>query len=145
MSLMLALMQAAVAAAPVAEAQQGVTSYGPEFFAAQQPSTAVDMLNRIPGFTLGNHHFVPGFPQMAWPMVEWVLETRYREIFAPGSIAERSIIVTGCGESQLIDLMNDCLARYPRLKVFSLPRMGEQRHVELGVRGAAEDVPRAGA
>jgi molybdopterin-biosynthesis enzyme MoeA-like protein len=99
--------------------------------------------NRIPGFTLANHHFVPGFPQMAWPMVEWVLENRYREIFAPGSIAERSIIVTGCGESQLIDLMNDCLARYPRLKVFSLPRMGEQRHVELGVRGDAADVPAA--
>jgi molybdopterin-biosynthesis enzyme MoeA-like protein len=76
-------------------------------------------------------------------MVEWVLETRYREVFAPGSIAERSIIVTGCGESQLIDLMNECLARYPRLKVFSLPRMGEQRHVELGVRGEAGDVPAA--
>jgi molybdopterin-biosynthesis enzyme MoeA-like protein len=99
--------------------------------------------NRIPGFSLGNHHFVPGFPQMAWPMVEWVLENRYREIFAPGSIAERSIIVRGCGESQLIDLMNDCLARYPKLKVFSLPRMGEQRHVELGVRGDAADVPAA--
>ncbi len=99
--------------------------------------------NRIPGFSLGNHHFVPGFPQMAWPMVEWVLENRYRDLFAPGSIAERSIIVRGCGESQLIDLMNDCLARYPRLKVFSLPRMGEQRHVELGVRGDAGDVPAA--
>jgi molybdopterin-biosynthesis enzyme MoeA-like protein len=99
--------------------------------------------NRIPGFTLGRHHFVPGFPQMAWPMVEWVLENRYRDAFAPGSIAERSIIVTGCGESQLIDLMNHCLACYPRLKVFSLPRMGEQRHVELGVRGHADDVPAA--
>ena len=99
--------------------------------------------NRIPGFTLGNHHFVPGFPQMAWPMVEWVLDNRYRDFFAPGSIAERSIIVTGCGESQLIDLMNECLARYPRLKVFSLPRMGEKRHVELGVRGHAADVPAA--
>ena len=99
--------------------------------------------NRVPGFSLGNHHFVPGFPQMAWPMVEWVLENRYREVFAPGSIAERSIIVRGCGESQLVDLMNDCLALYPRLKVFSLPRMEPQRHVELGVRGHAADVPAA--
>jgi molybdopterin-biosynthesis enzyme MoeA-like protein len=99
--------------------------------------------NRIPGFTLGSHHFVPGFPQMAWPMVEWVLEQRYKDRFAPGSIAERSIIVRGCGESQLIDLMNDCLARYPRLKVFSLPRMEPVRHVELGVRGDAGDVPAA--
>ena len=97
--------------------------------------------NRIPGFTLRTHHFVPGFPQMAWPMVEWVLDRSYRELFAPGSIAERSIIVRGCGESQLIDVMNDCLARYPRLKVFSLPRMEPVRHVELGVRGDAADVP----
>ncbi|MDB5904464.1 MAG: Molybdopterin-binding protein [Betaproteobacteria bacterium] len=99
--------------------------------------------NRIPGFSLGDHHFVPGFPQMAWPMIEWVLDTRYRECFARGSIAERSIIVRGAGESQLIDLMNQCLASYPRLKVFSLPRMEPQRHIELGVRGDAAEVPAA--
>ena len=97
--------------------------------------------NRIPGFSLNGHHFLPGFPQMAWPMMEWVLDTRYRELAAPGRIGERSIIVTGCGESQLIDLMNECLARYPRCKVFSLPRMQpNSRHVELGVRGDAQDV-----
>jgi molybdopterin-biosynthesis enzyme MoeA-like protein len=99
--------------------------------------------NRIPGFTLKHHHFVPGFPQMAWPMVAWVLDTHYRHLFDPGRIAERSIIVRGAGESQLIDLMNQCLSRYPALKVFSLPRMGEDRHVELGVRGDASQVPAA--
>lgn len=99
--------------------------------------------NRIPGFSLRGHHFLPGFPQMAWPMMEWVLDTRYRELAAPGRIGERSIIVTGCGESQLIDLMNACLARYPRCKVFSLPRMQPARHVELGVRGDANVVETA--
>src|SRR3712207_9298316 len=38
----------------------------------------------------------------------------------PICIAERSIIVRGAGESQLIDLMNQCLTRFPQLKVFSL-------------------------
>ena len=38
-------------------------------------------VNRIPGFSLREHHFVPGFPQMAWPMVEWVLDNRYRALF----------------------------------------------------------------
>jgi molybdopterin-biosynthesis enzyme MoeA-like protein len=99
--------------------------------------------NRIPGFSVGDHHFVPGFPQMAWPMMAWVLDTRYRALFDPGRIAERSIIVRGAGESQLIDLMNHCLERYPRLKVFSLPRMEPDRHVELGVRGDATQVPDA--
>ena len=99
--------------------------------------------NRIPGFSLNRHYFLPGFPQMAWPMMAWVLDTYYSELFAPGRIGERSIIVTGCGESQLIDLMNACLARYPRCKVFSLPRMQPDRHVELGVRGDAADVATA--
>jgi molybdopterin-biosynthesis enzyme MoeA-like protein len=99
--------------------------------------------NRIPGFSMRDHHFVPGFPQMAWPMMAWVLDTRYRALFDPGRIAERSIIVRGAGESQLIDLMNHCLERYPRLKVFSLPRMEPDRHVELGVRGDATQVPDA--
>ena len=99
--------------------------------------------NRIPGFSLNGHYFLPGFPQMAWPMMAWVLDTYYAELFAPGRIGERSIIVTGCGESQLIELMNACLTRYPRCKVFSLPRMQPDRHVELGVRGDAADVATA--
>ena len=92
--------------------------------------------NRIPGFTLGRHHFLPGFPQMAWPMMAWVLDNLYANLHAPGKIAEHAIIVRGAGESQLIDLMNTCLARYPDLKVFSLPHINpEDRHIELGVRG----------
>jgi len=99
--------------------------------------------NRIPGFSLARHHFLPGFPEMAWPMMAWVLDTRYAELHAPGQIDERSIIVRGCGESQLIDLMNACLARHPDLKVFSLPRMTPERFVELGVRGNVNEVQAA--
>jgi molybdopterin-biosynthesis enzyme MoeA-like protein len=99
--------------------------------------------NRIPGFSLRRHYFLPGFPEMAWPMMAWVLDTHYRHRFEPGGIAERSIIVRGAGESQLIDLMNECLGRFPGLKVFSLPRMSPDRHVELGVRGDPGVVPAA--
>ena len=38
-------------------------------------------INRIPGFSYAHHHFVPGFPEMAGPMVEWVLDTEYRDRF----------------------------------------------------------------
>ena len=96
--------------------------------------------NRIPGFSLGRHYFLPGFPEMAWPMMEWVLDTRHSDLFKPGSVAELSIIVRGAGESQLIDLMNECQARFPRAKVFSLPRMEPDRHIELGVRGDPGEV-----
>ncbi|HSB49347.1 MAG TPA: molybdopterin-binding protein [Burkholderiales bacterium] len=96
--------------------------------------------NRIPGFSFRRHHFFPGFPQMAWPMLEWVLETLYRDRFAPGSIAESSIIVREAGESQLIELMNACQSRFPRIKVFSLPRLEPDRHIELGARGVPVEV-----
>jgi len=99
--------------------------------------------NRIPGFSLEQHYFLPGFPEMAWPMMAWVLDTRFHHLFDPGSIAEASIIVRGAGESQLIDLMNECQTRFLRLKVFSLPRMGADRHIELGVRGDPDQVAAA--
>jgi molybdopterin-biosynthesis enzyme MoeA-like protein len=91
--------------------------------------------NRIPGFTFRGHHFVPGFPQMAWPMVGWVLDTHYAHAHAPGRVAESSIIVREAGESQLIELMKRCLASHQGIKVFSLPRLAPDRHIELGVRG----------
>ena len=103
-------------------------------------------VNRIPGFSLGEHHFVPGFPQMARPMVEWVLETRYRELFDRDRWSEESIFVYEAGESQLIPAMEAVGARYGGVKVFSLPSMGEdgsRLHVELGVRGDPQQVAEA--
>jgi molybdopterin-biosynthesis enzyme MoeA-like protein len=95
-------------------------------------------VNRIPGFSLAEHHFVPGFPQMAWPMVEWVLDTRYRPLFDRQRWAEGSILVYQAGESQLIPAMQTVEREFDGVKVFSLPSMGaggSRIHVELGVRG----------
>ena len=98
--------------------------------------------NRIPGFSFCNHHFLPGFPEMAWPMMAWVLDHRYAGLSAERA-AEAAIIVREAGESQLIELMNECLRTYPALKVFSLPRVTPERYIELGVRGSAAQVPQA--
>ena len=95
-------------------------------------------VNRIPGFSVRDHHFVPGFPQMAWPMVEWVLDTRYRDRLNAQKWKEQSILVFEAGESQLIPAMQAVEASYQGIKVFSLPSMGQDGsriHVELGVRG----------
>ncbi|HEY5292406.1 MAG TPA: molybdopterin-binding protein [Burkholderiales bacterium] len=102
--------------------------------------------NRIPGFSLREHHFVPGFPIMAWPMVEWVLDQRYVRLFHTQAEAEASIVVYDSAESTLTPLMEAVEAKYRRLKVFSLPSVGEggqRRHIELGVRGAPDEVPAA--
>lgn len=103
-------------------------------------------VNRIPGFSLGEHHFVPGFPQMAWPMVEGVLDTRYRERFDSQKWGEASMLVFEAGESQLIPAMRAVETAFPAIKVFSLPSMGQDGsriHVELGVRGNPADVDQA--
>ena len=109
-------------------------------------STIPNDYNRIRGFSLGEHHFVPGFPIMAWPMVEWVLDNRYLHLFHRRAEAEAAIMVYESAESTLTPLMEAVEAKYRGLKVFSLPSVGEggqRRHIELGVRGAPEEVPAA--
>jgi len=103
-------------------------------------------VNRIPGFSIAEHHFVPGFPQMAWPMIEWVLDTQYAKLVDRDCWQEGSILVLEAGESQLIGVMEQVGAGFPGVKVFSLPSMGldgARRHVELGVRGVPAEVPAA--
>jgi molybdopterin-biosynthesis enzyme MoeA-like protein len=103
-------------------------------------------VNRIPGFSTHDHHFVPGFPQMAQPMVEWVLEQKYRHLFDRDRWSEASILVFEAGESQLVPAMESTEKAFPGIKVFSLPSMGQDGsriHVELGVRGKPEQVEAA--
>jgi len=97
--------------------------------------------NKIPGFSVGDVHFVPGFPVMAHPMIEWLLDTRYAGLHGSHRRAERSVIVTGSMEATLTPLMERIEARYPGVKVFSLPSVDHPqhgRHIELGVKGDAE-------
>jgi len=97
--------------------------------------------NKIPGFTVGEVHFVPGFPVMAHPMIEWVLDTRYASLHGRDARLERSVIVTGAMEAALTPLMEDVEARFPGVKVFSLPSVDHPtwgRHIELGVKGRRE-------
>lgn len=99
--------------------------------------------NRIAGFTVSDHHFVPGFPVMAWPMIAWVLDTHYAHLFHASVHLERSLRVYEQGEADLIPLMEALERDYPGLRVFSLPSVGDartRRHIELGVKGAPAQV-----
>ena len=96
--------------------------------------------NRIPGFRVRDHHFLPGFPQMAHPMAEWALDTFYPHLFNRQPMVDRALLLTGpkAYESALLDLMQRIVADYPALRLFSLPSIGEdgqRRHLELGVEG----------
>jgi outer membrane receptor protein involved in Fe transport len=61
LSLLAALAAASPQAAAEASAQQGVTVYQPAFFASSGASTALDMVKRIPGFTLDTGASVRGY------------------------------------------------------------------------------------
>ncbi|QBK05173.1 competence/damage-inducible protein A [Hylemonella gracilis] len=106
--------------------------------------------NKIPGFSIervgggaptstqGAVHFMPGFPIMAWPMMESLLDTKYAHLHARGAWGERSIIVYGAMEAVLTPLMEAIEAGHPGVKVFSLPSVDHPehgRHIELGVKG----------
>lgn len=102
--------------------------------------------NRIPGFSYQDHHFLPGFPQMAWPMAEWVLDTYYADDFRQNVETEAAILVWEGLEGTMLDLMRQTEADFPGITVFSLPTFGSEtvrRHVELGVRGAPDVVSKA--
>ncbi len=94
--------------------------------------------NKIPGFSVGEVHFVPGFPVMAHPMIESLLDTRYAHLHRSHPRRELSVIVFGAMEASLTPLMENIEAQYPGVKVFSLPCVDHPeygRHLELGVKG----------
>jgi molybdopterin-biosynthesis enzyme MoeA-like protein len=103
--------------------------------------------NRIPGFTLeGRVHFLPGFPVMAWPMMAWALDELHPGLQGQGRVSERAVVVYGAIESRLTPLMVDLEQRFAPVKVFSLPSVDHPvhgRHIELGVKGPAEQVEAA--
>jgi molybdopterin-biosynthesis enzyme MoeA-like protein len=111
--------------------------------------------NKIPGFfcsagpspatasQAGGVYFVPGFPVMAWPMIEWVLDTHYSHLHQLQAYSEKSVIVMGSMEAMLTPLMIELEARHPGVKVFSLPSVDHPqygRHIELGVKGTPAEV-----
>ncbi len=98
--------------------------------------------NKIAGFAVrsraGGVFFVPGFPVMAWPMMEWVLDTHFGHFHVAAQVRERSVIVFGAMEAALTPLMEEVESEFARIKVFSLPSVDHPewgRHIELGVKG----------
>jgi len=102
--------------------------------------------NKIAGFSHGSVHFFPGFPVMAWPMMEWVLDTHYAKLHQKAAWIEKSVIVYGAMEATLTPLMEQIERRHASVKVFSLPSVDHPqygRHIELGVKGKPGEVEQA--
>ena len=101
-------------------------------------------VNNIPGFSLYDHHFVPGFPQMAWPMLEWVLDNYYQNI-KPNKKIEQTIIADAL-EGQIIHLMRTVNHKFADVSAFSLPKIvdkKDKKELLLGIKGIGPQVSEA--
>lgn len=130
------------------EARFGEAAYPRRVLMAEFPEGAdivPNPVNRIAGFSVGTHYFFPGFPEMAWAMMAWALDTKHRALFRESLPFEESIIVTGAGESDLLDVMNTVVRDWPALKLSSLPTWSGTgaRVIELSVRGDRAGVAQA--
>lgn len=82
--------------------------------------------NQIAGFSIHQHYFFPGFPKMAHPMAEWVLNTYYTEYFFQNQIIAYSALIDGLPESKITPLMQEIEKHWPYIKTFSLPTIREE-------------------
>jgi molybdopterin-biosynthesis enzyme MoeA-like protein len=89
--------------------------------------------NRVPGFRMGNGHFLPGFPEMAAPMMAWILDTWYGR---GAEKAVRTLLLPGAREGDLVGMMDRFVVAHPSLTFSSLPRfVGNGTEVRLGISG----------
>ncbi len=98
-------------------------------------------VNRIAGFSINNHHFVPGFPNMSHPMIEWVLDHYYSACFREPEVEMR--IIAEAPESRLITIEEEILEKFPQLRLSSLPNTHDRTSVDLGLRGERDVVEKA--
>lgn len=100
-------------------------------------------VNQVPGFALDAGYFLPGFPEMAWPMAEWVLERRFGEVDASAALVTFRLGFRQVPESDLIPLLDDIGAAHPRVRLSCLPSMRDGFPVEVGATGRAPDAQAA--
>jgi molybdopterin-biosynthesis enzyme MoeA-like protein len=99
-----------------------------------------NVYNRIPGFSIHQHYFLPGFPVMAWPMMEAVLDQSYSTFFSESCELDQSLLVAGIFEATVTPLLERLDKAYPDLRIYSLPSApvpgdsGPRRLLELGVK-----------
>ena len=128
------------------QAQFGDEAYPYRVLMADLPENCAlipNPMNNVPGFSLHDCYFMPGFPQMAHAMLDWVLNTHFAEC-GDADYAEASLWVWDASENQLLELMRTMEQAYPALKLFSLPILPSEqqprRRIELGLKGSRNEL-----
>lgn len=101
-------------------------------------------VNKIPGFSVEHHHFVPGFPNMAKPMIQWVLDTKYKHLFSDDPDIEIRWDLLEVGESDLMSTMTTLLSSFPEVGLSSLPSVANHGwRIDFGLKGQRKKVEEA--
>jgi molybdopterin-biosynthesis enzyme MoeA-like protein len=120
------------------ERQYGEAAYPNRILMANLPEGSriiPNPINCVPGFSFNHHHFMPGFPEMSWPMLEWILDNNYSDLKNLVPESEQIIYITKGRESDLLTVMHDITIAFPSLRLSSLPHLGRNMHIEFSLRG----------
>ena len=78
---------------------------------------------------------------MGWPMMDWVLDHRYRDRLREDAHVEYLINTHNARENDLLDLMETFVERFPEVHFASMPRvLNHALDLEFGVRGEEDKV-----
>jgi molybdopterin-biosynthesis enzyme MoeA-like protein len=127
----------------IIESRFGDKAYPHRIKLAEFPQGAAlvpNPINQIAGCSIREHYLLPGFPEMAWPMVDWLLDTYYPAEEPPVTL---SIITPNAKEGDLVEIMENLTQCWPEVAFSSLPSFGNSRHagphVEFSVTGTPDD------
>jgi molybdopterin-biosynthesis enzyme MoeA-like protein len=73
---------------------------------------------------------------MAWPMAQWVVDRFYPS--PKEKLTQRSLQVIETPESKIVGIMKTLKQQFPQVKLYSLPTLGVNGYIELGVRGRGD-------
>ncbi|MCB1619992.1 MAG: competence/damage-inducible protein A, partial [Thiothrix sp.] len=83
------------------------------------------------------------FPNMAWPMIEWVLDTHYRRFHDPEPAVDWRWLLEAVRESELIPMMEELLLRFGDVRLSSLPSTEKRHQIDFGLKGRRQAVEAA--
>ncbi|GIR48238.1 MAG: hypothetical protein CM15mP58_03350 [Burkholderiaceae bacterium] len=89
----------------------------------QRASLIPNPISGFPGFSINHCHFLPGFPDMAYSMMEWVLDNNYSDYFQTFYEYDFSYRVSGIYESSISRFLVSLKDKYPKFSIYSLPSL----------------------
>lgn len=128
------------------ETRFGENAYPNRILMSELPENAgiiPNPVNNVPGFSVKHHHCLPGFPNMAWPMMEWVLENHYSRYFSETPDVDWRWHLFNVPESELLDMMKSIIKTFDGVTISSLPSTQNRSLIDFGLKGAEASVEHA--